>query len=152
MKKYILKKDFPGSKIGDIWIKLSDGFMSPEGRENIKMHESLFKPFSAWFEYYNEQKGWYLDSFGKPIKIVFGSDEFIQSLEAVGNHFETEKEAKKAGKKLEALTRLKDKGFRFQFWDSSYSGDNIAFFIDWINADSKKEIEDDLDLLFGGEE
>ena len=50
MKKYKLKKDFPGSKIGDVWVKPDHGFMSPEGKDNIKMHEHLFKPFDEWFE------------------------------------------------------------------------------------------------------
>lgn len=64
----------------------------------------------------------------------------------------TEEEAEKAVECLRAWKRLKDNGFKFQFWTSSYSGNNISFFIDWINADSKKEIEADLDLLFGGGE
>ena len=66
--------------------------------------------------------------------------------------YSTEEEAEKVVEKLKAWKRLKDNGFKFQFWCSSYSGDTISFFIDWINADSKKEIEDDLELLFGGED
>ena len=31
MKKYKLKKEFPSSKIGDVWVKADNGFMSPEG-------------------------------------------------------------------------------------------------------------------------
>ena len=80
------------------------------------------------------------------------SDGYIESSKSIGNHFETKEEAEKAVEKLKAWKRLKDNGFKFQFWTSEYSGDKISFFIDWINADSKKEIEDDLDLLFGGEE
>ena len=70
MKKYILKKDFPGSKIGDVWVKADNGFMSPEGRETIKMHEHLFTPFNDWFEDYEEPKEyWYINDLdGKPMK------------------------------------------------------------------------------------
>ena len=76
----------------------------------------------------------------------------VEKRKEIGNDFSGIEEAEKAVEKLKAWKRLKDNGFKFQFWTSSYSGDNISFFIDWITADSKKEIEQDLDLLFGGEE
>ena len=80
-----------------------------------------------------------------------GLDNIVALIEAYSSH-DSERYPKEIVEKLKAWKRLKDKGFRFQFWHSSYAGDNISFFIDWINADSKKEIEEDLDLLFGGEE
>lgn len=154
MKKYKLKKDFPGSKIGDVWVKADSGFMSPEDRETIKMHEHLFKPFYDWFEDYQEPKVYYyISDFGAIRECEIGKfPEDEEDRKAIGNYFETKEEAEKAVEKLKAWKWLKDEGFKFQFWTSSYSGDNIAFFINWINADSKKKIEDNLDLLFGGEE
>lgn len=72
MKKYKLKKDFPGSKIGDVWVKADSGFMSPEDRETIKMHEHLFKPFNDWFEDYEKPKEQLTNVFIDKVKEDYG--------------------------------------------------------------------------------
>ena len=102
-----------------------------------------------WEDYEEPKRHWIIDTMNDRVEDFDVPMEFNKE---IGNYFETKEEAEKAVEKLKAWKRLKDKGFRFQFWTSSYSGDSISFFIDWITADSKKEIEDDLDLLFGGEE
>lgn len=130
MKKYKLKKDFPGSKIGDVWLKPDNGFMSPEGSP-IKMHEQLFEPFNDWFEDYEEPKGIQkIHKHGDDIVIRMGSEE----------------EAEKAVEKLKAWKRLREKGFKFEWWTSQHDGNHIEFYID------EMEWDEDLDLLFGGEE
>lgn len=158
MKKYKLKKDFPGSKIGAVWVKVENGFMSPEGRESIKMHEYLFKPFNDWFEDYKEpEEYWLIDwSSSEGIdKFKEFSDDVDIFNKSIGNYFETKEEAEKALEKLKAWKRLKDKGFRFDGWTiddvlkisirTNLEGGNIY-------SESEKEIRTNLNLLFGGEE
>ena len=113
---------------------------------------SLAELNAEWEDYEEPKKYWRIDCDGEIEDYEYEGTSFEKDCKEIGNYFETKEEAEKAVEKLKAWKRLKDKGFRFQFWTSSYSGDNISFFIDWINADSKKEIEEDLDLLFGGEE
>lgn len=116
--------------------------------------DSLAELNEEW-EDYQEPKKWYsIDLCGKVCEwsAECWAKEQKDSMKAIGNYFETEEEAEKAVEKLKAWKWLKDEGFKFQFWTSSSSGDNIAFFINWINADSTKKIEDNLDLLFGGKE
>ena len=106
-----------------------------------------------WEDYEEPKEYWFIDYDGGIVPFNRNKETATDKLmKAIGNYFETTEEAELAVRKLKAWKRLKDNGFRFQFWVSSYSGDSISFFIDWINANSKKEIENDLDLLFGGEE
>ncbi|MBO7732979.1 MAG: hypothetical protein J6S67_10510 [Methanobrevibacter sp.] len=106
-----------------------------------------------WEDYEEPKEYWFIDYDGGIVPFNRNKETATDKLmKAIGNYFETKEEAELAVRKLKAWKRLKDNGFRFQFWVSSYSGDSISFFIDWINANSKKEIENDLDLLFGGEE
>lgn len=111
---------------------------------------SLAELNAEWEDYKEPKEHWYIDWDGK--LMVSADEKGWEAAISIGNYFSTKEEAEKAVEKLKAWKRLRDNGFRFQFWTSSYSGDTISFFIDWITADSKKEIEDDLDLLFGGEE
>ena len=164
MKKYKLKKDFPGSKIGDVWVKADNGFMSPEDRETIKMHEHLFKPFNDWFEDCKEpKKYWYIDAFGNIVQNEITKhygDEYTdmtnayESQKQIGNHFETPEEAEEAVEKLKALKRLEDKGFKVDLWD--YDGGNYQERIRTgrilFRVKDYEENDEDLDLLFGGEE
>ena len=95
------------------------------------------------------KKGWYLDSIGRPTKMVFGDDDFRQSLEAINNYFETEEEAKKTVKKLKAWKRLKDKGFAFKSFYTEY-GDIVIR--SGSDMSSSVEMWTDLVTCFGGEE
>ena len=106
----------------------------------ISDYNSLAELNEEWEDY--EEKGWYITENGevrenRSLGIVEEESEYRK----IGNCFRTKEEAEKAVEKLKAWKRLKDAGFRFQFWSSSYSGDNISFFIDWINADSKRKLK-----------
>ena len=96
------------------------------------------------------KKGWYLSSLGGPIAIVFGDDSFSQTLEAIGNYFETKEEAEKAVEKLKAWKRLKDEGFKFTDWYRDVCEVSIQA---EIHDEGALGMINDLDLLFsGGEE
>ena len=98
---------------------------------------------------------WYINCIGDVIRAVFEPEYLTRDLVAIGNYFETPEEAKKAIEKLEALKRLKDKGFRFDGWTID-DGCRISICTntdgDGIYDDDKKEMKKDLDLVFGGEE
>ena len=79
----------------------------------------------------------------------------------IGNYFESEEEVRKVYKQLIAWKRLKDKGFRFACWykRSDWAGlpkvkelENLIDITAYLSKDKIKEMEADLDLLFGGEE
>lgn len=78
----------------------------------------------------------------------------------IGNYFETKEEAKKAVEKLKAWKRLKDKGIKPVEWTAGLGDDNykigevmVGFDIDGVyDGNVPDDIEQDLDLLFGGEE
>ena len=83
----------------------------------------------------------------------------------IGNYFETKEEAEKAVEKLKAWKRLKDKGFRFTGiagisnniyvsfeTDSKYRGGHVMY-DKYSNTDNNlREYNEDLMLLFGGED
>lgn len=65
--------------------------------------------------------------------------------------YATEEEAEKALKKLKAFTRLKGKGFEFRWIDMQTGQIKYSFFLKEGQKVTRKD-EDDLLLLFGGEE
>ena len=71
-------------------------------------------------------------------------------------HFEDTEDCREFCDKLLALKRLKDKGFKFTGWSADYDCDMAYFDVDWaINekiTGRRKDIEKDLDLLFGSGE
>lgn len=77
----------------------------------------------------------------------------IEKLKEIGNYFLSREEAEKAVEKLKAWKRLKDKGFKFSEWEEGTKNYKVI-----ITGILPKELlddeqdNDDLDLLFGGEE
>ena len=97
---------------------------------------------------------WIIEPYGKVECIKTDkhwSEELYNQFKSFGNCFKTQEEAEQVLEKLKAWKRLKDIGFHFLGWDSTYKGDSADFYIDWIEADSQDEIVKDLDLLFGGD-
>lgn len=148
MKIYKLKKDFPGSKIGDVWVKADNGFMSPEGRDTIKMHVHLFESFgdsfNDWFEDYKEPKGTAL------YWTILTLKNFIEN--EPDDRWVDLEDCKQMLEKLRACQRLKDKGFKVDLWD--YDGGNYSEGIRTgrilfrVKDCEEKENDKDLDLLF----
>ena len=102
---------------------------------------------AGWEDY--EEEPCFISEFGKvhPISCMGGDRQRVKWLKEIGNYFETEEEAKKAVRKLEAWKRLKDKGFRFIEHIDRDTGQGMTRY-EWdgyVNGE-------DLDLLFGGEE
>lgn len=67
----------------------------------------------------------------------------------IGNYFDTREEAEKAVEKLKAWERLKDKGFRFLSNKTIGEYGSISY---CLTYPATRREDEDLDLLFGGEE
>ena len=108
----------------------------------------------GWEDYYEEpKKYWFINASGE-INWICEEDEEeedTKSCKEIGNYFETREEAEKAVEKLKAWKRLKDKGFRFLGYYHSVSETKSKGEIGF-EMDDYKDIKQDLDLLFGGEE
>lgn len=65
---------------------------------------------------------------------------------SIGNYFDTKEEAEKAVEKLKTWKRLKEAGFRFNGGDDAC----ISYIIDPVKWEDG--LDNDFDLLFGGEE
>lgn len=121
----------------------------------IKGYSSIKELSEEWEDYEEPKKHWFIATDGRVLEC--NESASWSGEKAIGNYFETKEEAEKAVEKLKAYKRLKDKGFKFELWD--YDGGNyqetirtgrILFRV----ADDypEKNIDTDLDLLFGSEE
>lgn len=131
-----------------------------DGRRGSKVwyYDSLAELNKEWEDYEEPKEYWYIDTCeGCEIRRTeegFGLTD--KENKEIGNYFETEEEAEKAVEKLKAVKRLKDKGFRFTGITPNrryikYNPDEIIPKYG-ICYDKAIQFEDDLDLLFGGEE
>ena len=124
------------------------------GRDNVYLDfESLAELNEEWEDYEEPKEFFAISPYKKKGYEVFPYDNFghIHKLaEELGIAFKTKEEAEKAVEKLKAWKRLRDKGFKFEWWLSEPSGDHIEFYMDSFEWD--KEATEDLNLLFGGEE
>lgn len=109
------------------------------------------------FEYYEEPKEhWAIDQFGEPINVSGLSRLQLEKLHRLGNDFPSENATMKAIEKLKAWKRLKDKGFRYKDFEETDRGElgdfTIYAHIEPDYSQKYDEFDDDLYLLFGGEE
>lgn len=120
-----------------------------------KVYETLAEINEEWEDYEGPKEYWFIDYDGGVIPFNKREETATDRLmKSIGNYFETKEEAEKAVEKLKAWKRLKGHNLRVE------RGQRI-----FVNADNKltsqktlfvvgtyEEVEDDLDLLFGGEE
>lgn len=130
-------------------------YFSKQDIETFKGKPLTLARLNDAFEDYEEPKRyWIINGDGLVCPSNYGECPHSDLLkEKIGNHFETEEEAEKASEKLKAWKRLKDKGFRFTKYKSKIGWEKDWFEIEAnCECDVIEEIEEDLDLLFGGEE
>lgn len=124
------------NRISDVWVEC----------------DSIARLNEDW-EDYEEPKAYYIGRCGTieefdPTKDV----ALTEMLKEIGNYFETKEDAEKAVEKLKAWKRLKDKGFRFEYYEvyQSVLDECVTAHIHvTINA-NEVDLKDELDLLFGG--
>ena len=118
------------------------------------VYHSIAEPNEEWEDYEEPKEHWCVTMYGGITRIK-DDEEPIDDLIEIGNYFNSKEDAYDAWDKLKAWKRLKDKGFRFEYYD--YSDRDLHNHIQ-IKAITNREVEDsmlykeDLDLLFGGEE
>lgn len=108
---------------------------------------SLAKLNEEWEDY--KEQCWYITPTGEVREGVLDAD--WRDERRIGNYFKTREEAEKAVEKLKAWKRLKDKGFEFRWIDMQTGQIKYSFFLKEGQKIMRKD-EDDLLLLFGGEE
>ena len=103
------------------------------------VYNSLAELCDEWEDYEEPKENWIIEPNDNEITI----------------HFEDTEDCRDFCNKLLAWKRLKDKGFRFEWWKEA-SGfldyNKIAFNSFAYIADDKDQVSQDLDLLFGGKE
>ena len=134
-------------------------------RDNPELYDEILKLrrmsedydmelLEKWEEIEEEPKKFWCVLDNGNIAMSDDTDEDLEANKEIGNYFETREEAEKAVEKLKAWERLKDKGFRFEYWaykmDEPEIENHTHFKIVGVCEDGVRF--DDLDLLFGGEE
>ena len=119
---------------------------------DVYSYNSLAELNEEWEDYEEPKRHWIIDTMNDRVEDF---DVPMTFNESIGNYFETEEEAEKAVEKLKAWKRLKDGGITFKNWTINQTG-TIDCFATWGDniPPSRKDIfvQEDLDLLFGGEE
>lgn len=111
----------------------------------LDSYNSLAELSEEWEDYHEETKEyWYITDIGCTGRETEGKQ--VGTRKSIGNYFETKEEAEKAVGKLKAWKRLRDNGFKFKAYQLQELKNKF-----WIDH-GYTEIEDDLGLLFGGEE
>ena len=118
------------------------------------VYKSLAELNEEWEDYEEPKDHWFIsDGAGHEVGIFASEKGLLPEIEEyrkeIGNYFETREEAEKAVEKLKAWKRLKDKGFRFTAINPGSR--NIHFGMEASYYFVPDNVQDDLDLLFGGE-
>ena len=133
-------------KTGEIgWLNYSDYYSLAELNEEWEDYE---EPIDFWTINLRT-----LEPYHVVDEMIIYSDEMINNLELVGLKFETKEEAEKAVEELKAWKRLKDEGIIFKGKDFGYNGEcYIRYELPSGKVHNIYSIDQDLNLLFGGEE
>lgn len=144
-------------RTGEI-IAFNKGKIILDCNDSKTIYFNSLEDLEEWEEYEEPKGFWHITVLNGVLFSGYMEDPFTgieeKKYKEIGNYFETKEEAKKALEKLKALKRLKSHNLRIE------RGQRI-----FVNADNKlvsqkplfvvdtyEEVEDDLDLLFGGEE
>ena len=123
---------------------------------DVYSYNSLAELNTEWEDYEETKEHWYITIDGDVRVEPENQYGELNSMKQIGNYFETEEEAEKAVEKLKAWKRLKDKGFKFVRIIERNEGHRVGQYLEFEMAyhftPDAKQIGDDLDLLFGGEE
>ena len=129
------------SNNGESLLLMEDGKMLAY---NVKLSD-----LEEWEDYEEPKEYWYI--YGNQVLKNECDGVMEDWFKEIGNYFETKEEALATVEKLKAIKRLKDKGFRFVMCDDRVEGGKL-FIVAKMPVLEIKESQDDLDLLFGGED
>ena len=133
----------------------NDNFYGCKTYNEVKGYNSLSELNEEWEDYQEPKEYWYINSDSVIYATDYGKYPDSDLLrKEIGNYFESTEEAEDAVEKLKAWKRLRDKGFRFDGYDVAHNSHNIICGQAYFKAGDYyvKDVEKDLDSLFGGEE
>lgn len=132
----------------------------------VGKYKSITELCEEWEDYEEPKLHWYIYG-AEPFEVDEQNmdKDYVAELKSIGNYFETEEEAEEAVEKLEAVRRLKDKGFKITGWaiyplpDEFLDGKRIWYNtvlrgrIDFeIPLDNSKDIDKELEHFVTDEE
>ena len=124
-----------------------------ENGGQLAKYNSLAELNAEWEDYEEPKESkehYFIAEYGSvyPMNVYedYNNVEDFDDYKEIGNYFGSRKEAEKAVEKLKAWKRLKAHGFRFNGGDDAC----ISYKIDPAKWNDK--LDNDFDLLFGGEE
>ena len=118
------------------------------------MYNSLAELNEDWEDYEEPKVGYIIDPMEEDYMSADDSgyeESDVERAKELGIWLETKEEAEKAVECLRAWKRLKDKGFEFRWIDMQTGQIKYSFFLEKGQKFTRGD-EDDLLLLFGGEE
>lgn len=144
-------KDKKTGEIIELALVLKTDYADDREVDTLFGEKITVKNFANLFEdYENPEEYWSINSNGELLSCMKGISE--DSRRPIGNYFETREEAEKALEKLKALKRLKDKGFEFKGCkEECWQEYNDKWCLSII-AETNDYDEEEIALLFGGEE
>lgn len=148
---------FDKNRIGDLVCdgayKYVQNFAVEIDGKRVAEYDSLDGVVQEWEDYEEPKEHWCITMYGGITRIK-DDEEPINDLIEIGNYFNSKEDAYDALDNLKAWKRLKDKGFKVDLWD--YDGGNYQERIRTgkilFRVKDYEENDEDLDLLFGGEE
>lgn len=161
MKQYRLLKDIPFAKAGDIVEMWSDGTMAFAGEPNLpRFNKEDIRMFPLWFEEVEDY--FYITTDGSVWLCPKNKDkELDKNRKAIGNYFETIKEAEKYLEYLKAKEVIKQdtKGFKpdwknktqakyFGCWDSLMERKRFDYEYTFKNSEIYFQSEEDIKESF----
>lgn len=120
----------------------------------LSKYISLAELNEEWEDYEEPKHSYYLTGWGEVKEYPEEGFNINRKLE-IGNYFSSREEAELALRKLKAWKRLKDKKIFIWLDHFDYRSQDGSFnveFGDNLSSDELNQVNDDLDLLFGGEE
>ena len=151
-------------EIGYLYANKNENYNVLDADDKVlAVYPSLAALNEEWEDYEEPKKYWFISRFGYVVEDIDENFDADKKRKEIGNYFETKEEAEKAVEKLKAWKRLKDAGFKFRDWeDDSEEEQNYAIVHCFMPSLTRKrgiwepmsfeDIQDDLNLLFGGEE
>lgn len=125
-------------------IVVSETTCDENGQSQGWPYRSLAELNEEWEDYKEPEGYWMITSLGEVI-CPYDAGLVPKDSKEIGNYFNDKESAYDALDKLKAFKRLKDKGFRFD----GYNSCSVDYDID---EKYRRYISEDLDTLFGGEE
>lgn len=139
-------------KTGEIGeLNYHDGFLqvvdaeSPLCGNSVMGEYATFSAINEEWEDYEEPKNYYLINLWGQVSVEGGKYQ-RPGLSELGLTFETKEEAEEAVEKLKAWKRLKENHFKFDEYDI------LNQTATWLVSRAYDQYENDIKLLFGGEE